>query len=324
MKLITVVFLLVTGNISVAQSMAGITNLPDTSFTTYSAYTKAVKKYPAIQIVNEAWLPNVAEKKDIVYCSVLQRHLLLDAFYPAIKDSISGAAIIIVHGGGWRSGNRSQHYPLAQQLASLGYVCFTPEYRLSTEALFPAGIHDIKAAIRWVKANATVYNIDVKKIAVLGFSAGGEIAAFVGATAHQSAFEGNDCGSEKSSAVNAVIDIDGTLSFVHPESGEGDDSKKISAATYWFGYSKEDYPALWEEASPLKWADKHTPPTLFINSSEERMHAGREAYMKVLNENNIYTQVHTFDNSPHTFCLFHPWFHPTVNYIDTFLKKVFH
>lgn len=324
MKFVAIVFLLVTGHVLMAQSTVGITNQRDTSFTTYSAYAKAVKKYPAIQIVNEFRLPNVAEKKGIVYCSTVQRQLLLDVFYPAIKDSITRPAIIILHGGGWRSGNRNQHYPLAQQLASLGYVCFTPEYRLSTEALFPAGIQDAKAAVRWVKANAALYSVDSQKIAVLGFSAGGEMAAFVGTTAHQTAFEGNDCGTETSSAVNAVIDIDGTLSFVHPESGEGDDSKKTSAATYWFGYSKEEDPAVWEKASPLNWVSQQTPPTLFINSSEKRMHAGREDFIQVLDDNNIYAEVHTFDNSPHTFCLFHPWFYPTMNYIDAFLKKVFH
>ena len=123
--------------------------------------------------------------------------------------------------------------------------------------------------------------------------------------------------------VNAVIDIDGTLSFVHPESGEGDDSKKTSAATYWFGYSKKENPELWTQASPLTHAGKTTPPTLFINSSIERMHAGRNDYIKILTENNIYTEVKTFENSPHHFCLMEPWFTPTVKYIDEFLKKVF-
>ncbi|HRH60161.1 MAG TPA: hypothetical protein PL045_06295, partial [Chitinophagaceae bacterium] len=123
--------------------------------------------------------------------------------------------------------------------------------------------------------------------------------------------------------IHAVIDIDGTLSFVHPESGEGDDSKRISAATNWFGYAKKDNYELWKEASPLTHAGKNTPPTLFINSTVARMHAGREDYIKVLNENNIYSEVQSFENSPHSFCLFEPWFTPTVNYVNAFLKKVF-
>ena len=78
MKFVAVLFLLVSCYNSMAQSTVGITNQPDTSFTTYSAYTKAVKKYPAIQIVNEFQLTGVTEKKDIVYCKAGQRELMLD------------------------------------------------------------------------------------------------------------------------------------------------------------------------------------------------------------------------------------------------------
>jgi acetyl esterase/lipase len=248
---------------------------------------------------------------------------LLDAFCPVTKANPKRTAVIIIHGGGWRSGSRSQHYPMAQHLAHLGYVCFTPEYRLSTEALYPAAVYDIKAAIRWVRKNAKKYDIDTAKITVLGFSAGGELAAFAGVTNNQAEFEGTVENLNNSSVVNAVVDIDGTLSFVHPESGEGDDSKKISAATYWFGYSKKENPELWKQASPLTHANNNTPPTLFINSSADRMHAGRNDYIEILSRHKIYTEVQRFENSPHHFCLMEPWFEPTVKYIDDFLKKVF-
>jgi pectinesterase len=145
----------------------------------------------------------------------------------------------------------------------------------------------------------------------------------MGTTGNMPLFEGVVTNSNTLSQVNAVIDIDGTLSFVHPESSEGDDSKKMSAGTYWFGYSKKENPKLWEAASPLSYVSAATPPTLFINSSVARMHAGRDDYRKVLDENGIYSEVHEFDNSPHSFCLFNPWFDPTIQYIDGFLTKVF-
>ena len=230
---------------------------------------------------------------------------------------------MIIHGGGWRSGNRGQHYPLAQRLADLGYVCFTPEYRLSTEALYPSAVYDLKSALRWIRSNAKKYNVDTNKIAVLGFSAGGQLAALLGVTAGNLKFEGTECNLKSLSAVNAIVDLDGTLSFVHPESGEGDDSKRTSAATYWFGFSKKENSKLWEGASPLTYVGKDTPPTLFINSSVERMHAGRNDFLKVLNENNIYSEVKTFSDAPHSFPLFDPWFEPTVKYTNDFLKKVF-
>lgn len=304
------------------QSIVGITNIPDTSYTTYSAYLSTKKTYPDISIVAELKSDSVAEKRNISYCKVGTRSLIIDAFYPNYKSKKARTAIVIIHGGGWRSGNRSQHYPLAQHLARLGYVCFTPEYRLSTEALYPAAVYDVKASIRWVRAHAKEFNIDTNKIAIAGFSAGGELAAFMGATNGLTEFEGEDCETNHSSQVNAIVDIDGTLTFVHPESGEADDSKKISASTYWFGYSKKDNPALLERASPLTHVGPQTPATLFINSSVARMHAGREDFIRILKSWQTYTDVKTFENSPHSFCLFKPWFEPTVAYINEFLLKV--
>src|SRR3954452_7094050 len=306
-----------------AQSITGITNKPDTSYTTYSAYKYSKADNPNIKIVGDFNYNDVAIKKSITYCAIGDRNLVIDAFTPK-QSSNKRVAVIMIHGGGWRTGNRSQHYPLAESLAHLGYVCFTPEYRLSTEALFPAAIYDIKAAIRWVKANAAAYNIDTSKIVIAGFSAGGELAAFMGTTGNMPLFEGANCNIGINTHVNAVIDIDGTLSFVHPESGEGNDSTgRISAGTYWFGYNKKENPGLWLAASPLTYVSSSTPPTLFLNSSVDRMHAGRSDYIKVLNEYGIYAEVHAFAGAPHSFPLFYPWFDPMLKYIDDFLNKVF-
>lgn len=308
--------------VATSQSLKGITGKPDSSYNSRIAYEQTLKTHPDIKLVKEFSFSNVVESSNIAYRKIGNRELKLEAFYPKEKSIAPRVAILIIHGGGWRSGNRTQHYPLAQKLASLGYVCFTPEYRLSTEALFPAAIYDIKAAIRWVRQNAETYNIDPTRIVASGFSAGGELSAFMGTTGNMPLFEGTDF-TDISSSVNAVIDIDGTLSFVHPDCREGDDSKRTSAATYWFGYAKADNMKLWEAASPLSYVNANTPPTLILNSAVAPMHAGREDYIRVLNEHHIYSEVHEFEGAPHSFPLFDPWFEPTVKYIDDFLKKVF-
>lgn len=302
-------------------SSLGITGKTDTSYSNYSAYQNTKKSHPITEIVPEKSLKTVTEQKALTYGKIGNRGLLTDVFSPVTTRSKNLPAIMIVHGGGWRTGNRTQHHQLARRLAESGYVCFTPEYRLSTEALYPAAVYDLKTAVRWIRANASSFNIDTTKIAVLGFSAGGELAAFMGVTSNNPVFEGKNGHLNHSSEVQAVIDIDGIVSFVHPESGEGDDSKGISAATYWFGYSKKDNPILWNEASSLSYVGEKTPPTLFLNSSVERMHAGREDFRKVLDQYHIYSEVHTFPDAPHSFCLFNPWFEPTVQYISAFLKK---
>ena len=309
---------------SQAQRVDGHSPYPDTSYTTWSAFVNTRKTHPEIQIVPELKSKEIAEKRNILYQAWGGKIALsLDAFYPADMSPEKRPAIVIIHGGGWRSGNRTQHHPLAQHLASRGYVCFTPSYLLSTLRQYPAAIHDLKKVLRWVVQHAGKYQVDTSKIAVLGFSAGGELAAFLGTTVGDAKFEGYITPKEQPAPVHAVVDIDGTLSFTHPESGEGDDSKKISAATYWLGFAKKDSLALWQEASPLTHVGPHTPPTLFINSGVARMHAGRDDYIKILDQYQIYSEVKTFENAPHSFCLFEPWFTPTVTYIDDFLKRVF-
>jgi pectinesterase len=305
------------------QSTVGLTGVKDTSYNISNEYRKHLKNFPFLKEVKELKSASVIEKKDIVYNKIGERALLLDVFSSKSKTKWSKTAIIMIHGGGWRSGHRSLHYPLAQRLAALGYVCITPEYRLSTEALYPAGVNDIKTVIQWVRKNARAYNIDTSRIVVAGHSAGGELAAFMGATNGNRSFEIKNENSKYSSWVNAVIDMDGTLAFIHPESGEGDDSKRLSAATQWFGFSKTEKPEIWKDAAPLSHVGAHTPPTLFINSSIARMHAGREDFISVMNRHKIYSEVRTFEGSPHSFVLFNPWFDSTIIYIDRFLGKIF-
>jgi acetyl esterase/lipase/lysophospholipase L1-like esterase len=301
---------------------AGLTGAADTSFNTPSAYRYAVKEYPGIRVVTDSPSALVKEQRDIVYTIRGKRKLHIDAFTPAAKPTMKTPGILIIHGGGWRSGSRGQHVPLAQSLAKEGYAAFTVEYRLSTEALYPVAINDVKTALKWMRANAGKFNIDTGKIAVIGFSAGGQLAALAGVTANNSRFEAK--GNNKYSAsVQAVVDIDGTLSFIHPESGESGDGRSVTAASLWFGYNRVNGPELWADASPLNHAFENRAPFLFINSSVARMHAGRDDFRKIMDKKAIYTEVHTFDNSPHAFCLFHPWFDPTVQYITVFLKKVF-
>jgi len=318
-KLLGLLILLAVQELGNAQSKESLTNIRDTSFATWSAFQKEKKYHPNIQIATIALSKNVAEKKDIVYHRIHKRKLLLDAFIPA---KANGIAFIMIHGGGWRSGNRAQHHDLAKALAAKGYACFTPEYRLSTDAYYPAAIFDIKEAIKWVRQHAKNYKIDTNKIVISGFSAGGQMAALIGCTGDMPAFENYDTKNGISTKANAVVDIDGTLSFVHPESSEMKAPEKIGASALWFGYTLKDDPALWASASPLSYA-KFSPSILFLNSSVDRMHAGRDDYIKILDSEKVYHEVHSFKDAPHAFCLFEPWFEPTVNYIDRFLQKVF-
>lgn len=305
-----------------AQTVNGITNVRDSSFNLLNEIKKVTKQFPTIAIPYPSHHRSFKEDRDINYIHTGKRNLQLDVFYRKQDSKVKWPAIIIIHGGGWRSGDRTQHFLLAESLAMMRFVCVTPEYRLSTEAYYPAAVQDIKASIKWIKENAEQYNVDTNKIVVLGFSAGGQLAALVGNTNGYEKFEPQSSFTA-SSKVHAIIDIDGTLSFIHPESSETKPSPTIGASEYWLGYNTTENPELWKEASPLSHAGVNSVPTLFLNSSVQRMHAGRDDYMQILRQHNIYTEMHEFENSPHSFCLFEPWFTPTVTYIAGFIYKVF-
>lgn len=306
-----------------AFAQSGLTHIPDTSFSYYSAFKGVKKSNPEASIPLANPGDSVKAVKDIVYCTVNNRQLKLDVFSPT-KYKGKLPALLMVFGGGWRSGNRTMHWQMAQCIAARGYIVVTADYRLSTEALYPASVNDLKTAIKWMRDKSGQYGIDNKKIGIWGFSAGGQLASLVGTTGNNALYKGNGVYDKYSDAIQAIIDVDGTLAFLHPESSEGDDSKKTSAATYWFGVSKTDRRDLWLQAAPLNHVDKNTPPILFLNSSADRMHAGREDMIKKLDSlGGIYHEVHVFKGAPHSFNMFEPWFTPTLNYTVAFLDKIF-
>ncbi|UBM58522.1 alpha/beta hydrolase [Marinilongibacter aquaticus] len=317
------VFLLFTlfiAKTSLAQKWPGLTGTRDTSFTNYSALQHALRQDPKTKLA-KGKKKNFLIAADKSYCQMGSRELKLDVF--SNQKGQSKPCIVFVHGGGWRTGDKSQHHPLANALAQKGYVVFTPEYRLSTEALYPAAVQDLIQSIKWVKSHAADYNLDSNRIAIAGFSAGGQLAALLGTASDFPKFNASVCANaDISAATQAIIDIDGILAFIHPESGEGDDSKSVSAATNYFGKTKEEAPELWQEASALNHIDAQDPPILFINSGVDRMHAGRTDFIHAYNALHIQSEIVEFPGTPHTFLLFDKWFNETVKAIDKFLDKV--
>ena len=312
---------LMTTSLDAQQKTAEIPR--DTSFTVNNTATKILKQYPQARVVVPKLPAGIAAHENLVYASDGGRKLHLDLFAPMKKSANGYPGVILIHGGGWRSGYRQMEWPMAQHLAANGYVTATVEYRLSTEALYPVGIYDLKAAIRWMRAHASKYNIDSRKIAVYGCSAGGELAAFLGTTGEVKKFEGTMGNLKFSSRVQAVIDIDGVLDFTDPaESAKDTVPQKPSAGKSWFGASFKENPALWREASPISYVDNNTPPILFVNSCLPRYHAGRDEAIERLKKLGIYSEVHAIPDTPHPFWLFHPWFDEACGYIVTFLDKI--
>ncbi|HMO33452.1 MAG TPA: alpha/beta hydrolase [Lacibacter sp.] len=306
-----------------AQLVDGRTYVTDTTYSLQREYRKILPQYPRLQLPVYPDAGSFRMQKDISYCSTGNISLRLDVFQPAAGTTANGIALILLHGGGWRSGDKTLLQPMAACLAIKGYTCFTPEYRLSTHALYPAAVLDVKAAVQWVRANAASMQVDPQRIVIAGHSAGGQLAALAGATNGLPVFEKTSCTTTASGLVQAVVNMDGILAFLHPESGEGNDSLRTSAATYWFGYPKHLRPDLWQEASPLTHVGAHTPPFLFFNSSVPRMRAGQDDFIQELNRFGIYSRVMQLERAPHSFALFQPWLDTVVQVTDEFLQHVF-
>ncbi|MCB9266774.1 MAG: alpha/beta hydrolase fold domain-containing protein [Lewinellaceae bacterium] len=315
LKYLPLLFLLAAPVISGAQGR----DFPrDTTYSIRIAYEKIRKTHPDVSPIQPGLPEGVAAKMDVVYANLNGRELHMDIFHPAQEKEEGYPGAILIHGGGWSSGTKAHQVPMAQQLAKRGYVTAAVEYRLSPEAPYPAAVYDLKAALRWLRAHAADYQLDPSKIAALGCSAGAQLASLLGTTNGMEKFEGENGYPEYSSAVQAVLNIDGIVSFVHPEAAaEGD------AASRWLGGSRTERYERWREASPLEYVDEKTPPFLFVNSSFPRFHAGRDGLITKLDEFGTYSEVHTLPGSPHSFWLVHPWFEPTLKYAAKFLDNVF-
>jgi len=319
-------WVLILVNYSGADQTAGHLDLPrDSSFTTHLTWLKLRKEFPQAKMVDEILPAGLKANLGVVYKTLPvspygRRNLHLDLFSPEKQGQYP--ALLLVHGGGWRSGDRTMEKQLAQKVATHGYVTATVEYRLSPEALYPAAVYDLKAAVRFLRSQAKKFNIDPERIAISGTSAGGQLAALAGMTPGVGTFDKEESNPKIPASIQAIIDIDGVLDFRDPnESAKDSDPLRPSAGAMWFGGDIRQCPGKWLEASPINYAGKKSPPILFINSALPRFHAGRDSVISILSKYNIYTEVHTIPDTPHPFWLFHPWFEPTVNYMVAFLDK---
>jgi acetyl esterase/lipase len=191
------------------------------------------------------------------------RPLLLDLYVPD-PAAASGAAIVYLHGGGWAVGSRRRFgrafaswspTPL-DLLAQAGFVVATVDYRLSGEAQFPAQLHDVKAAIRWVRGNAPQLGVDPSKVLAWGESAGGHLAMLAGLTGGM---------TDPTSAVCGVVDWYGPMNLLSLSSQHHPDSdKRPDDADSWesslVGAPLQTDPDRTRRASPISYVDAAAPP----------------------------------------------------------------
>ena len=288
-------------------------------FSVETAERGLLGKYPFVTRLSTELPPRVRAQPAVTYARYGPRELKLDLFRP--EGEGAHPAVLVVHGGAWITGNHEMENPFAAELARRGYVAATIEYRLSNEAKYPAQIHDLKAAVRFLRANAARYHVDPRRIAAVGASSGGHLVALLGATNGMKGFEGDGGNSQASSEVQAVVDIDGTATFVDPGNIEKEKRGPLDTNTRLIGATFEEKPEVWREASPITHVHRGSAPTLFVNSSSYRPYQQREEMQAKLLALGIYSEMVVIPDTPHPFWLFHPWFDETVAHVEEFLDR---
>jgi len=207
----------------------------------------------------------VVFEPDVEYAHPGDQSLKLNLARP--KDATGHLpAIVCIHGGGFRAGDRKGWDSRCKMLAERGYVAVTVEYRLAPKFQFPAAVQDCKAAVRWLRLNADKYHVDPHRIGAVGDSAGGHLAQFLGVTGDVHDFDG-DQNPGPESRVACVVN------FYGPSDLTRSYGKSVDAAEVlplFLGGDVEHERKRHVLASPLYWVTPDAAPTLLIHGTEDK------------------------------------------------------
>ena len=253
---------------------------------------------------------------DRVYAAYGERQMKLDLFLP---ENGHAPLVVLIHGGGWHSGNKKGCHNQAIWLSRRGYAAAAIEYRLSGEAQFPAAIYDCKAAIRWLRKNADKFGYDVNRIAVWGGSAGAHLAALSATAGPEADLEGPGADVSVSSAVQAGIVISGpthlTAERIQRRTRGGDPNYQR-----FLGGSYDEKPDLYRQASPATWVNENTPPILFFGENSVRTF---DAIRERMDDLGVPNEALALTGGIHGTWNWLPWFDVTMIRVDRFLQRTF-
>jgi acetyl esterase/lipase len=254
---------------------------------------------------------SVPVEKDVVFGKGGDVDLRLDVYRPSGTTS-KRMALIHLHGGGYRGGSKNDLAEKVAPATRLGYVSIAAQYRLSGVAKWPSQLEDLKAAIRWTRANASSLGIDPRLIAVVGYSAGGHLALWGAGSQRRPEYEGNggnaNVGSELAACVAfyPLTDIrpqpDGMPhTLLPPGSGE----------------------AAHQEATATKVISAAFPPSIIFHglSDVTIVPENSDRLLQMLRKVNVASELHTFAGVPHEFDRHAEFAQATAQLIDFFLER---
>jgi acetyl esterase/lipase len=214
--------------------------------------------------------------------------------------SVKHPAILCIHGGGFRAGSRKGYMAQCVRLAQHGYVAATADYRLAPKDQFPAAVNDVKAAVRYLRANAARLAIDPDRIGVMGGSAGGHLALFLGVTGGVQQFEGDGPNRDQSSRVSCVVSWFGPSDFTKSY-GRSVDAAEV--LPLFLGGDLTQARQKHIQASPLYWVTPEAPPTLAIQGTKDR-YVNYEQSVWIIDRllaAGVPAELETIENADHGF-----------------------
>ncbi|MHB9130581.1 MAG: alpha/beta fold hydrolase [Armatimonadota bacterium] len=193
--------------------------------------------------------------RNLTYRTVGSTELTLDIFRP-LGTTQATPVILAVHGGSWIMDDRWLMRPMVEYLSSHGYAVVLMSYRLAPQFTYPAQLEDTRAAARWVQAHAEEYHFDMQRFYLLGYSAGGQLAALVGTQPQ----------ADIPRAAGVVL-LSAPQDFTAPMPSL---KAKVIAQVY-LDARQDDNPKLYAEASPITYVTKTAPPFFFIHGTKDSM-----------------------------------------------------
>ncbi|MEI9993599.1 MAG: alpha/beta hydrolase [Rhizomicrobium sp.] len=244
-------------------------------------------------------------QRDIVFADAGKRPLALDIYRRS--GAANGAAVLLLHGGAWARGSKTMLAPHAQALAAQGFVAVASEYRLVGEARFPAQIHDVKRALRWMRSHAAELGFDPDKLCLEGHSAGGHLALLAAGSGDDERLDPPEGAGGISAAVAAVAAIYPPVLFYL---GDARPSGGVPAAVLPGAEISAGMAAL---ASPIAHVGPGLPPVMLLHGDADRIVPvdTSRAYEARVREAGGKVDLHLFAGFPHGFAN-HPKVVPQV------------
>lgn len=252
--------------------------------------TAAYTPPPAFDPEKRGWA-----ERDIPYCEWDGEPVLMDVHYPWEMDG-RWSVVVVVHGGAWQTGGKG--YGIAnyfvEPLKAAGYLVVDINYRLAPQYRFPAQIHDVKCAIRHLRANADLYNLNPDAIAMLGFSSGGHLAALAGSTDTEDGFDVGEY-ADQSSRVQVVVNLSGVINLQY--------YCNVDTVRAVFGAQDCKDAAVLQPANPTTYLTPDDPPYLiFHGDADTAVPLGFSTDLKdKLDANNIFNMLYVVEGAGHSY-----------------------